>query len=213
MTAKHKDTIETATQRATGGNDSGAASQVNTERLKIGIPGPDEISIKKLPAHHQLPSPLASEDETPVRKVVAHTPLLSKKLTQMSRVEHDGVTTFLFGQAEKPFNPKRRPRKNASQIYESALIRREEAEDIKTTIRGNRQQAFQTGTPGRSQIRKPTMGIPLSTPHSTPRRPSDRLGSRVKKPEKKKEARTIRAVCLWGSGLIPWVIYSQLAVD
>jgi len=129
-------------------------------------------------------------------------------------VEDDGITAFRFEQPEKPFNPKRRPRKKASQIYESALIRRDQLQDVKSTLRRNRQQASKPGTPGRGQIRKPIMGIPFSrkTPHSASARPSDRLVTRVTKPDKK-ESRTIRAVCLLGPGLTSLVIYLQSLVD
>lgn len=193
---KHEGTIEAVTQCSTGVSGSDTTSRSNTERLRIGIPASDEVSIKKLPAHHQLPSPLASEDETPARKTPAQKRPQSKKLGHVSKVKTDGTTTFRFEQPEKPFNPKRRPRRTARQIYESALLRREQAEGLKETLRRDRQQALQIGATGRGQIRRPTMGIAYSktTPRSTPRRPADKFAHRITKPVRDGNG-TIRAVC------------------
>jgi hypothetical protein len=132
----------------------------------------------------QLPSPLASEDETPVRKVAPLKRSSSKNKGHHPASDSDGAVPYR-DLPEKPFNPKKPEKKAAGQILQRALKTR--AKHGTLTTSGFRSRfSTQVATPGRGQIPK-LMGTSLSKTKKEPpskRRTDGRIQKR--KPAQRK---------------------------
>ncbi|KAF8241919.1 cysteine proteinase [Wilcoxina mikolae CBS 423.85] len=176
---------------------------INTPRGD-GILRHDDLSTKKfqMPVPQQLPSPLASEDETSVPRVLLLKRSLSKKCQQNTRPTNDGI--LQLEQPQKPFYPKSFSSKSSQQLFLESRLRRDKQHERKTNasiptlpfhLRGVTCQqrrtlrGFQTL---HGSIRRPAMGVsqsrrsaPEAAPSSMSRR-SGRITSRMSKPGLKK---------------------------
>lgn len=175
-------------------------STSGTNLPKIDIPScggifrQDELSTKKsgLSALQQLPSPLASEDETHDPKVVMHWHSCTKKSQPPSKPANDGILRL----QQKPFYPKSFPSKSSRQLLHESLVRRDRQQERKTNrsnttlpvheriVSSQQSEKYQT-TQG--SISRPAMGVSQSrlaqkaTPLPVMRR-LDRVSNRVSKP-------------------------------
>jgi hypothetical protein len=163
----------------------------------------------------QLPSPLASEDETPVRKVAPLKRSSSKNKGHHPAPDSDGAVPYR-DLPEKPFNPKKPAKKAAGQILQRALKTR--AKHGTLTTSGFRSLfSTQVATPGRGQIPKP-MGILLSKnakkePPSAVRRIAGVSGGRIQKPKPiQRKSYIEKTVCSLVVGLLG-LVGSQCVVE
>ncbi|KAI5799605.1 hypothetical protein FPQ18DRAFT_97985 [Pyronema domesticum] len=196
--------------------DDDHASPTSSRQLKISIPkqeygGPrrDELAKKKpqaAPAPQQLPSPLASEDETPVKSLLGKNPS-TKKSQQTSRRPVDQVDDSIrFEAARRPFVPKALSEKAFSQVLEEARKRRDKQQEGIITSPAlfhllHTNLSPQTGTPRRRKnLQSPkstSMGAtfsrlvawraPIAAPSPVLRR-CEKVTGKITKPSPKKRS-------------------------
>ena len=139
--------------------DPNLVSPADSMQPMMKTPGIQNESVTKklLPTLRQLPSPLASEDETPIRRINSNRHRTSQSALDVT----DG---FIFQQPEKPYNPKRPPVKDSIRIFEKAFSNRNKHYDVKIALSPNRHNLIS----GKGAIFAP-MGIaPSRTPGRTP---------------------------------------------